>query len=398
MTLSWINDELKEIEARGLLRRLCSLASTQGPMIELDGKSVINFSGNDYLGLAGDRRVVRAAQAAAERWGAGSGSSRLISGNLAIFARLEAALAEWMGSASALLFTSGYHANLGTICSLAGPGDAVFSDRLNHASIIDGCRLSRAAVNIYDHCNAAHLGRLLTSATSARRRLVVTETVFSMEGDLAPLPELIETARKHDAMIMVDEAHALGVLGPSGRGALEHFGIAASDVDAAMGTLGKALGSSGAFVAGSAELIAFMVNRARTFVFTTGPAPAASGAALEALRIIREEPWRRDRVLAHARTVRAALAAIKFRSGLSRDPGPASQSAPALSAIVPLILGAPEAALGVSAALLDRGIFVQAIRPPTVPPGSSRLRISLSAGHTHEQVEKLIAALQEIAG
>ncbi len=385
MTLSWISNELKEIEARGLLRRLRSLASRQGPVIELDNRSVINFSGNDYLGLAGDPRLVRAAQAAAQRWGAGAGSSRLISGNLAVFGRLEAALAEWLAAPAAILFTSGYHANIGAIGSLAGPGDAVFSDRLNHASIIDGCRLCRASVNIYDHCDAAHLGRLLDAARGARRRLVVTETVFSMEGDAAPLPALIETARKHDAMIMVDEAHALGVLGPSGRGALEHFGLGPADVDAVMGTLGKALGSSGAFVAGSRELIALLVNRARTFVFTTGPAPAAAGAALEALRIIREEPWRRERVLAHADQLRAALTVMGQDSG------------PGCAAIVPLVLGTPEAALGLSSALLDRGIFVQAIRPPTVPPGSSRLRISLSAGHTDEQMQKLIAALQEVA-
>ncbi|HUT54175.1 MAG TPA: 8-amino-7-oxononanoate synthase [bacterium] len=382
MTLSWISDELHEIEASGLLRRLRSLASTQGPVIELDGRSVINFSGNDYLGLAGDRRLIRAAQAAAGKWGAGSGSSRLISGNLAVFAKLEAALAEWLGAPAALLFTSGYHANIGAICSLAGPGDAVFSDRLNHASIIDGCRLSRAAVNIYEHGDASHLDRLL-AGTAARRKLVVTETVFSMEGDVAPLPELIETTRRHNVMIMVDEAHALGVLGQSGRGALEHFGLAAADVDVLMGTLGKALGSSGAFVAGSAELIEFLVNRARTFIFTTGPAPAAAGAALEALRVIREEPWRRERALAHADRLRAAL------SVMGQDAGPGS------AAIVPVVLGTPEAALSLSAALLDRGIYAQAIRPPTVPSGSSRLRISLCAGHTDEQVDQLIEALKE---
>jgi 8-amino-7-oxononanoate synthase len=383
MTLSWINDELHEIEANGLLRRLRTLASTQGPVIELDGKSVLNFSGNDYLGLAGDRRLIKAAQAAAGRWGAGAGSSRLIAGNLAIFTRLEAALAEWVGAPAALLFTSGYHANIGAICSLAGPGDAVFSDRLNHASIIDGCRLSRASINIYDHGDAAHLDRLLAAAKSARRRLVVTETVFSMEGDVAPLPALIVTARRHNAMIMVDEAHALGVLGPTGRGALEHFGFSAADVDVLMATLGKALGSSGAFVAGSRELIAFLINRARTFIFTTGPAPAAAGAALEALRIIREEPWRRDRVLAHADRLRAAL------SVMGQDAGGSS------AAIVPVVLGPPEAALRLSSTLLDRNIYAQAIRPPTVPAGSSRLRISLSAGHTDEQMNKLIEALKE---
>jgi 8-amino-7-oxononanoate synthase len=262
----------------------------------------------------------------------------------------------------------------------------VFSDRLNHASIIDGCRMSRAKIKIYDHCDVEHLDRLLDETRDVVRKLVVTESVFSMEGDLAPLPELIETAKKHGAMVMVDDAHALGVLGSSGGGALEHFGIGAERVDVVMGTMGKALGSSGAFVCGTEKLIDLLINRARTFIFTTGPAPSAAGAAMEALRLVKEEPWRRERVLKHAANVRAALAA----KGIDVREGDA--------AIVPVIIGDPEKTMRAFEELLERGIFVQGIRPPTVPEGSSRLRINLSAAHSDEQVDKLEQALGDMLG
>ena len=228
------------------------------------------------------------------------------------------------------------------------------------------------------------MGRLLAEAKDARRKLVVTESVFSMEGDLAPLPALIEVAKKHGAMIMVDDAHALGVLGGSGRGALDHFGIDPEKVDAIMGTLGKALGGSGAFVCGKRPLIDYLVNRARTFVFTTGPAPAAAGAAIEALRIIDEEPWRRERVLKHAATIRAALA-VTIQETRKGD-----------AAIVPVILGDPDKAMRACQELFERGLFIQAIRPPTVPEGTSRLRINLSASHTSDQVDKLVQAAKEV--
>jgi 8-amino-7-oxononanoate synthase len=386
MNSDWIDAELRAIAAAGLARSLRTMGGPQGPMIELDGRTVVNFCGNDYLGLAGDRRLMRAAQAAAGRWGAGAGSSRLIAGNLGIFAELEADLARLTGAEAALLFPSGYHANLGAIAALAGPGDTIFSDRLNHASIIDGCRLSRAEVRIYEHGDVGHLGQLLATAPGAGRKLVVTETVFSMDGDLAPLAELSALARRSGAMVLVDEAHALGVLGPSGRGGLEHCGLGAGDVDAVMGTLGKALGSAGAFVAGSGRLREWLINRARTFIFTTGPAPAAAGAAREGVRVAGEEPWRRERVLRHAERVRAAFAVMGLDCGRSA------------AAIVPALIGDASAAMRASEALLDRGIFVQGIRPPTVPAGTSRLRINLSAGHTDEQIDQLIGALTEVMG
>lgn len=381
MSQDWIKQKLRAIEEQGRLRTLRSLSSPQGPVITLDHKEVINFSSNDYLSLAADPRVIRAAMAAAERFGAGAGSSRLIAGNLALFGRLEEKLAELKGTESSLLFTTGYHANLGLIASLVGPGDAVFSDRLNHASIIDGCRLSRAQIVIYEHADPADLDRKLGEAGDAQKKLVVTESLFSMEGDLAPLPELIRVARKRGAMIVIDDAHATGVLGQSGGGGLEHFGIRADRVTAVMGTLGKALGSSGAFVAGRRVLIDYLINQARAFIFTTAPAPAVAGAALEAIRIMKEEPERKERVLKHADRVRATLVAKGHR--LENVIGP----------ILPVIIGESKATMQICDRLLERGLFVQGIRPPTVPEGSARLRISLCAGHTEEQLEKLIGAL-----
>lgn len=384
MNSDWIDGALSAIAEAGLIRSLRSVAGAQGPVIELDGRQVLNFCSNDYLGLAGDRRLTRAAQAAAARYGAGAGSSRLIAGDLALFGELETELARLVGAESALLFPSGYHANLGAIAALAGPGDVIFSDQLNHASIIDGCRLARAEVRIYEHTDVAHLAILLAEAPAAARKLIVTESVFSMDGDLAPLPALADLARRHGAMIMVDEAHALGVLGPGGAGGLAQCGVAASEVDAVMGTLGKALGGAGAFVAGKARLREYLVNRARTFIYTTGPAPAAAGAAREGLRVAAEEPWRRERVLRSAQRVRAAFAVLGLDAGRAG------------AAIVPAVIGDAGAAMRSCAGLLERGIFVQGIRPPTVPAGTSRLRINLSAAHTDDQIDQLIAALTEV--
>lgn len=382
MSLDWIRAELDAIAAAGRLRRLRRVAGAQGPVIPLEGRPVVNFSSNDYLGLAADPRLARAAALAAEQCGAGAGSSRLIAGNLAIFERLEAVLAAHKGYPAALLFNSGYHANLGLIQALVGPDDTVFSDRLNHASIIDGCRLSRARVMVFEHNDVEHLDRLL-AADQSRRRLIVTESLFSMDGDVAPLPAIANVARERGAMLVVDDAHAGGLLGPGGAGGLDHFGLAADAVDAVVGTLGKAYGSAGAFVAGPAVLRDLLVNRARSFIFTTGPAPAAAGAALEALRVAADEPWRRERALQLADRLRAGL----FGLGLTLTPSAA--------AIVPVILGSEAAAVLTSARLLDRGFYVCPIRPPTVPAGTSRLRITVTAGHTEGQVDELLDALKQ---
>lgn len=383
MSMDWIAEQMARLGEAGLERSLRVLGTPQGPEICLDGTRLVNFCSNDYLGLASDPRVIRAAQTAAARWGAGAGASRLIAGNLGIFARLEDALARLKGAEACLLFTSGYHANLGVIPALVGKTDAVFSDRLNHASIIDGCRLSRTRISIYEHNDPGHLDRLLSECDSGRK-LVVTETLFSMEGDIAPLDDIIETARRHRAMVMVDDAHATGVLGPDGSGALAHLSISPSRVDVVMGTLGKALGSSGAFVCGGGALVRHLVNRARTFIFTTGPAPAAAGAALEALRIASEEPWRRERVVSLSEKLRSFLEEKGIQNGSS--PG---------SPIIPVVVGPAEAAMEACARMLALGVYVQGIRPPTVPEGGSRLRIAVSASHSDEHVDQLLDALEK---
>ncbi len=376
----WLTLALDELERAGLKRRLREVASRQGPELELDGKHVLNFCSNDYLSLAGDKRLIEAGKSALEKWGCGAGASRLIAGNLGLFNELEQRLAEFCGYQAALLFNSGYHANLGVIPALVGRGDVVLSDSLNHASIIDGCRLSRAQVKIYEHLDLESLERGLKDTASANTRLVVSESVFSMEGDLCPLPELIELTNRYDAMLMLDEAHAIGVLGDMGSGAVEHFGIREKP-DLIMGTLGKSLGSAGAFIAGSRELIEYLINRARPFVFTTGPSPAAAGAAIKGLEICMQEPQLRQGLHSNMKYLAKGLEA----QGMSVAHSP--------SAILPVMIGDPKRTMELCDSLLSRGIFVQGIRPPTVPEGTSRLRITLNAGHTEAQVQRLVQAL-----
>ncbi len=384
MSLDWLDEELRKIEEQGLLRKLREMETPQGAVIELDGQKVVNFCSNDYLGLASDPRLANAARAAALRWGTGSGSSRLIAGNLRVLCDLERELARFKGTEAALVYTSGYHANLGIIPTLAGKGDVVFSDALNHASVIDGCRLAGARTEIYNHCDPEHLDKRLAKVGKDARKIVVTESLFSMEGDLAPLPEILEVSRKHGAALVVDDAHATGVLGAEGKGGLEYFGVGGGEVDVLMGTLGKALGGSGAFLCGSARLTDYLVNRSRTFIFTTGPSPLMAATALEALRLVREEPWRREKALAGAERVRSAMDVMGIPTGGSR------------AAIVPAIIGDPVLTMRACESLLEKGIYVQGIRPPTVPAGSSRLRMTFSALHTEKQVNELIEALSEV--
>lgn len=342
-----------------------------------------DFSSNDYLGLAGDPRIADVAARALRGVGTGSGAARLIAGNHPLHEALEAELAAWKGTEAALLFPSGYAANTGAVPALVGRGDAVYCDALNHASLIDGCRLSRAAVRVFPHGDVAALERMLAEdAGRFARRMVVADTVFSMDGDLLPLPAVLETARRHGAWTYLDDAHGTGVLGREGRGAAEHWGVEGVP-DVVMGTLGKALGTAGAFVAGSARLRDWLLNRARTFVFTTGSPPALAAAALEALRIARAEPWRRERL---RRTARA------LRAGLARMGHPAAGEAD--GHIVPVVLGDAGRTMQAGAALRERGLLVGAVRPPTVPPGGARLRITASAAHGEAQVERLLAALR----
>lgn len=383
--LDWIDRELESLQRAGLRRMLVARSGLQGPTILLNGRELVNFGSNDYLGLAADRRLVIAARDALHEVGWGGGASPLVTGYSEFHRRLEARLADFEGTEAALSFGSGYAANTGTIAALAGPGDVVFTDRKNHASILDGCRLSRADVRPYPHGDWQELGRLLGRTAAARRRLIVTDSVFSMDGDLAPLTELAELADRHGAMLMVDEAHATGVFGDRGRGVAERLGLG-NRVHVRMGTLSKALGSIGGFVAGSRPLIDWLTNRARALVFSTASPAAAAAAGLAALDIVREEPERRRTLLERASAVRRAVAAQGWNIGQS-----ASQ-------IVPLVVRTPEAALRLSASLGDRGLFVPAIRPPTVPEGEACLRISLSWAHSQEMINRLLEGLADLAG
>ncbi|MEA2593514.1 MAG: 8-amino-7-oxononanoate synthase [Actinomycetota bacterium] len=368
--LGWCAAELARLEREGLRRHPVTLSSPQGPEVVLGGRRVVQLCSNDYLGLAADPRLRRAAAAAARRWGAGTGASRLVSGTSDLHRALEASLAGLKGCEDAILFSSGYLANVGTIPALAGKEDAVFSDELNHASIIDGCRLAGAKVVVYRHADVGDLERALSSV-DARRRLVVTDTVFSMQGDLAPVPDIARLCERHGAMLMVDDAHATGLLEGAGAGIV-------------MSTLSKALGSAGGFVAGRRDVVEWLRNRARSYVFDTAPSPAAAGAAAEALRIVAAEPHRGPGVVAAAARLAQALA------GLGYDVGrPAA-------AIVPVFVGGGPEAMALSSRLLDHGIFVPAIRPPSVPPGTARLRVTVTAAHTEEHLAAAVAAFASV--
>jgi glycine C-acetyltransferase/8-amino-7-oxononanoate synthase len=376
-----IAERLEELRESGLHRRLRLVQSPQGSRVLLDGRDVLLLCSNDYLGLAGHPTIRTAAAEAAMRWGAGSGSARLISGNMPPHRDLELRLAAFKGYESALLFGSGYLANTGTIAALAGRGEIVFSDELNHASIIDGCRLSRAETFVYRHADVEHLAWGLREA-SGRASLIVTDGLFSMDGDVAPLAELAELARRHDCRLMVDEAHATGALGPGGRGSVAAAGLS-GEVDVVVGTLGKALGSYGAYVCASAELTDYLLNAARSFVFSTAPPPPAAAAAQAALELLEAHPERVERVAVNAATLRRALAA----EGL-----PVSGSG---AQIVPMAIGDANLTMSLCQRLLEGGIFAQGIRPPTVPRGTSRLRFSVTATHRRAELEdaaKLIGA------
>jgi len=380
--LDWIPAELEALEAKGLRRSLEPLETRQGPVVAVGGRPLVNLCSNDYLGLAADPRLVRAAAEAAERHGAGSGAARLVAGDLPVHGELEQRLADFKGTEAALLFSSGYHANAGVVGSLVGRGDAVFSDEWNHASIIDGCLLSRADVQRYWHGDVDELGKLL-AASKARRKLVVTDAVFGMDGDACPLGEIVDLCERHGAMLYLDEAHSTGVLGATGAGLAEEKGLSGR-VDVLMGTLGKALGSFGAFVAGSRPLRDWLVSRCRTFVFTTALPPSACGAALAALDVVRAEPERRERLARLTARMKDGLEWLGFDMGKVVAP------------IFPVVLGDEKSALAASRGLRERGFFVRAIRPPTVPRGTSRLRVSLTAAHTAEQVDGFLASLRDV--
>jgi len=364
---------------QNLYRRRLTLHSAQGPLVQLGDRQYLNFCSNDYLGLASHPRVVAAFQAAAASYGVGSGASHLVCGHSALHHQLEEALAEFTGRPRALLFSSGYLANAGILTSLLQRGDHVLEDRLNHASLLDGGLHSGARFQRFAHCDVAALERKLARADGIR--LVVTDGVFSMDGDTAPLGELAAACGRHDAWLMVDDAHGFGVLGERGAGSTEAAGLDASAVPVLMATLGKALGTAGAFVAGSELLIEALIQQARTYIYTTALPPAIAGASLESLRVVQEESWRREHL---ARLI------SRFRCGAGELGLPLLASN---SAIQPLPVGDAAAALALSERLKQRGLLISAIRPPTVPAGTSRLRITLSAAHTDAQVDQLLEQL-----
>lgn len=412
----WIDGELARLESESLRRRPRVRTGRQSAEIELKGGPsalptsnsadfaeasdqrepasadraaarsggrpcrLVNFGSNDYLGLAGDPRLAAAVIEATAAEGWGSGASPLVTGYSVAQAALEADLARFEGTEAALVFTSGFAANLGAIAALVGPGDTVYTDRKNHASLLDGCRLSRADVRAYPHNDADQLDRLLARAPAQGRRLIVTDSLFSMDGDVAPLADLGRVAARHGAMLLVDEAHATGVFGASGRGLCQEFDVEA-DVHVRIGTLSKSLGSHGGFVAGPQRLIDWLINRARSYVFSTAAPGALAAAGRAALAIVDAEPHRRTELLVQAAWLRAELDRLGWNTGQSQ------------SQIVPVVLGTPERALALSAKLLDAGLFVPAIRPPTVPEGEACLRISLSWRHDEAMLGRLLEAL-----
>jgi 8-amino-7-oxononanoate synthase len=372
---------LAQRQAEDLYRRRPLLESPQGPDVVIDGQPMLAFCSNDYLGLANHPEVIAALRAGAERWGVGGGASHLVNGHCGPHHELELALAEFTGRPRALLFSTGYMANLGTVTALVGKGDSVLEDRLNHASLLDAGLLSGARFSRYLHNDAASLASRLEKAEGST--LVVTDGVFSMDGDLADLPALCARAREKGAWVMVDDAHGFGPLGATGGGIVEHFGLGMEDVPVLVGTLGKAFGTAGAFVAGSEELIETLIQFARPYIYTTSQPPAVACATLKSLELLRTECWRRDHLNALIARFRAGAEAIGLR--LMDSPTP----------IQPILIGGSAQAMALSAELRQRGILVGAIRPPTVPAGTARLRVTLSASHTEAQVDRLLVALAE---
>jgi len=381
--MSEVAERLEELRESGLHRRLRLVEGVQGPRVLLDGRPVLLLCSNDYLGLAGHPRVRAASAEAAMKWGAGAGASRLISGNMAPHRELEKRLAAFKGYEAALLFGSGYLANIGAISTLAGSGGVVFSDQLNHASIVDGCRLARAETFVYRHCDVEHLAWGLRE-TAGRGSLIVSDSVFSMDGDVAPLADLVRLAREYQCRLVVDEAHATGALGPGGRGAVAAAGLS-GEVDLVVGTMGKALGSYGAYVCGNAELTEYLLNSARSFIFSTALPPPVLAAALAALELLEGEPQRVRRLGSNAAALRAGLRAEGLAAG-----GGASQ-------VVPLEVGEAGATMELCERLLERGVFAQGIRPPTVPQGSSRLRFSAMATHDEAELREAAKLVGEAA-
>ena len=372
---------LNELAARHLTRRLTPLYSGVSPVVEMAGRQILLLASNDYLGLAMHPEVIQSAIEATQRFGAGTGASRLVSGSMPPHQKLESALAQFKGTETALTFSSGYLANIGTIPALVEQGGLILADRLCHASLIDGCRLSAADFRIYRHNDTSHLKSLLAKRRQARRTLIVTDGLFSMDGDLAPLPELSRLAQEYEADLYIDDAHGTGVMGPHGRGTAEHFGIEAQ-IPFQMGTLGKAFGSSGAYLTGTSILIRYLMNTSRSFMFTTAPPPSSAAAAIAALRVMQREPERRARLWANRARLFSGLTQLGFTLSPSASP------------IIPILVGNADTALSFAEHLFVEGVYAPAIRPPTVPDATSRIRVTVTSEHTSSHLDQALIAFQ----
>lgn len=372
---------LQKLDDQHLLRRLRTIASATGPTVMLDNRRVILLSSNNYLGLATHPDVVEAAVAATRLYGVGAGASRLVCGSLPPHEELETVLAQFKGTETSLTFAAGYLANISVIPTLIGKGGLILADRLCHASLIDGCKLSGATFRVFHHRDMNHLERLLARRSSTTPTLIVTDGIFSMDGDIAPLTDMATLAERYDAAVFVDDAHGTGILGRTGRGSLEHCDVE-SRIRYHMGTLSKALGSVGAYLAGSAEFIAYLVNTCRAFTYTTAPTPASAAAATAALRVMGQEPERRARLWRNREQLAQGLTRLGYQFTASESP------------ILPILIGDPDRALNLAQNLLNQGVYAPAIRPPTVPPATSRIRLTITADHTSEHIDEALSALE----
>ena len=379
----WFREEVASLQEKGLLRRLTPVDSEASTTVTIGGKTILAFCSNNYLGLANHPLLKEAAMAATETWGVGSGASRFISGNSRLYETLETEIARFKGCASAIVFSSGYMANIGALSALIAEGDLVLFDRLNHASLLDGVRRSHGKLRVYRHKDMEQLRLLLSKRPAQQKAMIVTDGIFSMEGDIAPLPEIVSLAEAYDAVIYLDDAHGTGVLGKEGRGACEHFGVK-SDRIIQMGTFSKALGGLGGFVAGSQPLIQFLINKARTLIYTTAFPPSVLATALAALQFIQKDSSRKERLWANTAKLQRAMTDLGFYTGSSETP------------IIPLIVKEADKAVTFSDMLFKEGIYLPAIRPPTVTKGQSRLRATLMATHSPEQIGLFIEKLEKI--
>ena len=381
--MKYISDELERIEKSGLYRELNIVESAQGTHLEIKGKTYLSFCSNNYLGIANNPLVIKAVKDAVGKYGWGVGASRLVSGNMRLHEVLEGEISKFKGKEASIVFPTGYMANIGAISSLVSKGDLVICDKLNHASIIDGCRLSGADFRVYPHCDMKKLENILKKATKYSRKLIVTDTVFSMDGDIAPLPDIVRIAHKYKAMVMADEAHGTGVFGKRGGGVVEHFNLS-KKVDIVMGTLSKAVGSLGGYVTGGTDLINFLRNKARPFMYTTALPPAVCAASIAGINLIQENPSLRTSLWNNVRYLKKELELLNFNVIPSESP------------IIPIMIGDAKKAVDMSKLLYKKGILIPAIRPPTVPARSSRLRMTVMSTHTRKDLERLLEVLSDV--